>query len=201
MKLKVLPILSAGSCKFLENWLTLAFLSFNMNSSVLQEHPASGSQNMGQTRSKPEEEDDSAVLVAQEEDFKESKRVRARVNDREVVIFYHDGKYNALDLRCYHAGGPLHLGEIEDIGGQTCVICPWHKYKIALATGEGLYEGSDPQDPKETMWFSKGVKQRIHKVMVRNGGVYVKLSDTRIQCESDYYTSKTFDEDNNMLGS
>ncbi|KAM4809366.1 Rieske domain-containing protein isoform 2-T2 [Rhinophrynus dorsalis] len=141
------------------------------------------------------EEDDSAVIVGREEDFKKSKRVRTTVNDREIVIFYHDGNFHALDLRCYHAGGPLHLGDIEDINGQTCVICPWHKYKIALSTGEGLYQGIDPHDPKRTTkWFSKGVKQRTHKVMVKKGNVYVTLSDTSVHCDSDYYAAEKFND-------
>ncbi|CAH2297049.1 Rieske domain-containing [Pelobates cultripes] len=148
----------------------------------------------GHANSKPEEVDESMVLVGSEEDFKKSKRIKATVNDREVVIFYHEGKYHALDLRCYHSGGPLHLGEIEDCNGQTCIICPWHKYTIALGTGEGLYQGKDPENPTAKKWYSKGVKQRVHKVTIRNGGVYVTLSDTSIRYDSDYYASEKFDE-------
>ncbi|KAM4708287.1 Rieske domain-containing protein isoform 2-T3 [Discoglossus pictus] len=142
-----------------------------------------------------QEEDDSSVLVAKEEDFKKSKRIRATVNDREIVIFYHKGQYHAMDLRCYHSGGPLHLGDIEDFNGQSCIVCPWHKYKITLATGEGLYQGVDPHAANKTpKWLSKGVKQRIHKVTVRNGGVYVTLSDNSISCDSDYYAKKKFED-------
>ncbi|XP_075037229.1 Rieske domain-containing protein isoform X1 [Mixophyes fleayi] len=154
---------------------------------------------MGQQQavsSAPEEIDESAVLVGQLEDFKLSKRIRVTVNDREVVIFQHLGKYHALDLRCYHSGGPLHLGEIEDIDGKACVVCPWHKYKINLENGEGLYQGVDPQDPKRTKkWFSKGVKQRTHKVTVRKGGVYVTLSDSSTSCDSDFYATEKFNDE------
>uniref|UniRef100_A0A6I8QTY4 Rieske domain-containing protein n=1 Tax=Xenopus tropicalis TaxID=8364 RepID=A0A6I8QTY4_XENTR len=150
--------------------------------------------------SAPVEEDDGSVFVAKEEDFKDSQRIRGTVKDREVVIFHHEGQYHALDLRCYHAGGPLHLGDIEDIAGQTCVICPWHNYTIALATGEGLYQGTDPLDPLRTKkWFSKGVKQRIHKVNVKNGGVYVTLSDTSIRCDSDDYACEKLKESENTV--
>ncbi|KAE8635761.1 hypothetical protein XENTR_v10002727 [Xenopus tropicalis] len=178
--------------------------------------------------SAPVEEDDGSVFVAKEEDFKDSQRIRGTVKDREVVIFHHEGQYHALDLRCYRkhivyyilnhpwlmlankknlfcsfftdAGGPLHLGDIEDIAGQTCVICPWHNYTIALATGEGLYQGTDPLDPLRTKkWFSKGVKQRIHKVNVKNGGVYVTLSDTSIRCDSDDYACEKLKESENTV--
>ncbi|KAE8635765.1 hypothetical protein XENTR_v10002727 [Xenopus tropicalis] len=125
--------------------------------------------------SAPVEEDDGSVFVAKEEDFKDSQRIR-------------------------DAGGPLHLGDIEDIAGQTCVICPWHNYTIALATGEGLYQGTDPLDPLRTKkWFSKGVKQRIHKVNVKNGGVYVTLSDTSIRCDSDDYACEKLKESENTV--
>ncbi|XP_053887303.1 Rieske domain-containing protein isoform X2 [Malaclemys terrapin pileata] len=107
---------------------------------------------------------DAPVYVGKEEDIKRSQRITASVHDREVVVFYHEGKFYAMDRRCYHAGGPLHLGEIEDINGQPCIICPWHKYKITLATGEGLYQAINPTEPSATpKWRSKGIKQRTHK--------------------------------------
>ncbi|XP_036266905.1 Rieske domain-containing protein isoform X3 [Pipistrellus kuhlii] len=58
-------------------------------------------------------EEYSSVYVGREEDIKKSERMTAVVHDREVVIFYHKGEYHAMDIRCYHSGGPLHLGEIE----------------------------------------------------------------------------------------
>ncbi|KAM9588693.1 Rieske domain-containing protein isoform 2-T3 [Morphnus guianensis] len=113
------------------------------------------------------------ILIGKEDDIKKSRRVTAEVNGREVVVFYHEGKFHAMDSRCYHEGGPLRLGEIEDINGQACIVCPWHKYKITLETGEGLYEGINPLEPSPTpQWQSKGVKQRIHKVTIDNGNVY-----------------------------
>ncbi|KAE8635766.1 hypothetical protein XENTR_v10002727 [Xenopus tropicalis] len=73
--------------------------------------------------SAPVEEDDGSVFVAKEEDFKDSQRIRGTVKDREVVIFHHEGQYHALDLRCYHAGGPLHLGDIEVCEFYTIIKC------------------------------------------------------------------------------
>jgi Bardet-Biedl syndrome 9 protein len=28
------------------------------------------------------------------------------------------------------------LGDIEDVNGHTCVVCPWHYYVVALDNGE-----------------------------------------------------------------
>ena len=79
--------------------------------------------------------------------------------------------YFAIDAFCYHAGAPLVDGDIEDIAGYgNTIVCPWHKYRIVLSTGEGLY-----QDLSRT-WKSKGVRQRTHDVIVWNDSLYVKLS-------------------------
>ena len=35
------------------------------------------------------------------------------------------------------AGGPLHLGDIEELGQAAlpCIVCPWHSWKYCLQTG------------------------------------------------------------------
>ncbi|XP_055285409.1 Rieske domain-containing protein isoform X1 [Moschus berezovskii] len=134
-----------------------------------------------------------SVYVGREEDIKRSERITAVVHDREVVIFYHKGEFHAMDIRCYHSGGPLHLGEIEEFDGRACIVCPWHKYKITLETGEGLYQSINPKDPSaEPMWCSKGIKQRIHTVTVDNGNIYVTLSKEPFKCDSDFYATGLF---------
>uniref|UniRef100_A0ABI7WS20 Soluble Rieske-type ferredoxin domain-containing protein n=1 Tax=Felis catus TaxID=9685 RepID=A0ABI7WS20_FELCA len=91
------------------------------------------------------------------------------------------------------SGGPLHLGEIEEFDGRPCIVCPWHKYKITLATGEGLYQSINPRDPSaKPEWCSKGVKQRIHTVTVDNGNIYVTLSKEPFKCDSDFYATGDF---------
>jgi nitrite reductase/ring-hydroxylating ferredoxin subunit len=71
----------------------------------------------------------------------------------------------ALDHACYHHGGPLVDGDIEDVPGVgACVLCPWHKYRIALASGEGFYVGvtfGAAGPPREEL-KSKGLRQRTH---------------------------------------
>ncbi|XP_051028465.1 Rieske domain-containing protein isoform X2 [Acomys russatus] len=125
-----------------------------------------------ETSEQDDEKKYTPVFVGREDDIRKSERMTAVVHDREVVIFYHKGEYHAMDIRCYHSGGPLHLGEIEDFNGQSCIVCPWHKYKITLATGEGLYQSINPKDPSaKPKWCSKGVKQRIHAVTVDNGNI------------------------------
>ncbi|XP_032942526.1 Rieske domain-containing protein isoform X1 [Catharus ustulatus] len=138
-----------------------------------------------------ETEPDGLIFIGKEEDIQKSQRITAKIDGREIVVFYHEGKFHALDSRCYHEGGPLCRGEIEDIDGQACIVCPWHKFKITLETGEGLYEGINPLEPTPTpKWQSKGVKQRIHKVTIDNGNVYVSPPDLSVSFDSDYFADK-----------
>ena len=78
----------------------------------------------------------------------------------------------AMDAACYHHGGPLADGAIEDLGGATCVSCPWHKFRITLGSGEALYESLDLATRAVTV-KSKGVKQRLHVARVHDGRVEV----------------------------
>lgn len=48
-----------------------------------------------------ETEPDGLVFIGKEEDIKKSQRITAKVDGREIVVFYHEGKFHALDSRCY----------------------------------------------------------------------------------------------------
>lgn len=61
----------------------------------------------------------------------------AHTNEQDVALFRYKNRVYAVKDECPHAGGPLHLGEIEDLGeGLLCVRCPWHGWKIDLQTGK-----------------------------------------------------------------
>ncbi|KAK6178869.1 hypothetical protein SNE40_011356 [Patella caerulea] len=130
------------------------------------------------------------ILVCEISEVIATGRKQVTVNDRNIFIIYDNGEFFALDSYCYHAGGPLHIGEIEEYGGKKCITCPWHRYKICIANGEGLYESINPFDlSKPPEIKSKGVKQRIHRVTTENGKVYVELS-TKDSVDSDNYNDK-----------
>ena len=76
----------------------------------------------------------------------------------------------ALDAACYHHGGPLADGDIEDFGGSACISCPWHHYKITLARGEALYVALDVASGARAV-KSKGVRQRAHGVREDGAGL------------------------------
>ncbi|XP_071776506.2 Rieske domain-containing protein [Centroberyx gerrardi] len=134
-------------------------------------------------------------FIGRKEDIVQARRVTKLVNGcRDILVLYHQGELHAMDMRCYHSGGPLQQGDIEEFDGRMCIVCPWHKYKITLAEGEGLYQAVDnpTAKPLRTRWRSKGVKQRIHRVTEVNGDVYVTLNDCGESVESDTYQTERY---------
>lgn len=73
-------------------------------------------------------------------------------------------------------------------------MCPWHKYKITLTEGEGLYQAVDDPSakPLRTHWRSKGVKQRIHQVTEVDGDVYLTLNVSDKAIDSDVYQTERY---------
>ncbi|XP_003973641.1 Rieske domain-containing protein [Takifugu rubripes] len=127
-------------------------------------------------------------FVGKKEELIEAKRTLITVGGRDILVLHHQGVFYALDCYCYHSGGNLQNGDIEELGSRLCITCPKHKYKISLAEGEGMFKGTDPTvKPPVAKWYTKGVKQRVHAVTETNGDVYITLSDDRCYIESDYY--------------
>ncbi|XP_046543481.1 Rieske domain-containing protein-like [Haliotis rubra] len=139
------------------------------------------------------------VFVCHEADLVGSDRKRVTVCGRDVFIVKVRGQFYAMDSFCYHAGGPLHSGQIEDIGQWTCVRCPWHNYMICVANGEGIYESIDPFNlNKPPEMKSKGVKQRTHAVIRRDGKLFVRLTNIDNTVESDHYNCPEYREKYNL---
>ncbi|XP_067359461.1 Rieske domain-containing protein [Channa argus] len=127
-------------------------------------------------------------FVGKKDKLIEAKQSFRTLEGRDILIIYNKGVLHAMDAYCYHSGSTLQNGDIEEINGKMCIVCPKHKYKISLADGEGLYKATDPRvKPAVAKWFSKGVKQRTHTVTEINGDVYVKLSAETCWIDSDYF--------------
>lgn len=101
----------------------------------------------------------------------EGARKCARLaSGRGIMLLRVEGTVHCMDHACYHHGAPLLHADIEDLGDHKCIVCPWHNYKIDLATGEGVYVGLDSDalaaGRKEGSIKSKGIKQRVHPTQV-----------------------------------
>ena len=130
------------------------------------------------------------VFVSKLDDLRPGTRHLIKVGVRNIAVWNHRGQIFAMDNACYHHGGPLLSGDIEDLDGHPCIVCPWHSYRIALDTGEGMYWGVVPTAgaPAQVL-KSKGRKQRTHKVTIRDGSVYCSVDLAGPKLESDVYAT------------
>jgi nitrite reductase/ring-hydroxylating ferredoxin subunit len=108
----------------------------------------------------------------------EKSRLHSQIEGRYITIFRENGKLSVIDSVCYHAGGPLTLGtlqDIEDLGGITAVSCPWHKFLVSIEDGCRVYQQVTIVDGKPSVrgWTRGKVVQRAHKIFENSSGVYV----------------------------
>ncbi|XP_070561151.1 Rieske domain-containing protein-like isoform X1 [Ptychodera flava] len=87
------------------------------------------------------------------------------LNGQKIAIFRHGDKVYAINEKCPHAGGPLHMGDIEDMPGKSlCVKCPWHSWRFELDTGK-------VQHPKD-----RGVTAVVYPTKVdTDGNIYISF--------------------------
>ena len=141
----------------------------------------------------------------------EGQRAHVCVEGRYVTVIQHNAAYYCVDSSCFHSGGPLGNGALEDIENIPCIRCPSHGVLIALDTGEEIVQevkrdaaikdgvlaltpsltrrASLGRWPKEMLGPPQRGKpvQRVHTVQQREGGqLWVKLPDP---------TSREFDSD------
>ena len=93
-------------------------------------------------------------VVAAVGDFPPGTRRLAEVNGRAIVVFNLGGEFFALNNRCPHRGGSLHLGRqtglVESSGpGEYCssrpgeiIRCPWHGWEFDIRTGQSWCDPS-----------------------------------------------------------
>ncbi|OWF41668.1 Rieske domain-containing protein-like [Mizuhopecten yessoensis] len=100
-------------------------------------------------------------------------------NKMKIALFRHGERVFAVDEKCPHAGGPLHLGDIEEIpGGGLCVRCPWHSWRFDLDTG------------KSTMPRGRDLLMAIYPVRVDQDGIisigFDKFADSYFSAEEEF---------------
>lgn len=92
------------------------------------------------------------------------------LENRNVTLLVVGKNVHCFDSACHHFGGPLGSeGAIEDFHGRLVVRCPWHNYRVDLATGSGVDVDLDNRV------VLKKHKQRKHPVRVADGEVWVRL--------------------------
>ena len=102
-------------------------------------------------------------------------RLHAKCGGRYVSVVRLDGGGLAcVDSICYHAGGNLGLGDLED----DVLICPQHRFRVCLRTGDAV-EGGDAH---------ARARQRLHVAYEREGSLRVRLG-TNGDVASDRFAS------------
>jgi len=104
------------------------------------------------------------------------------------VVRLPDGAFAASDARCFHMGGSLQGGDIEDLGSAGFALrCPEHHRRISLLDGREIV----PPDDATPSWSFSGVPvQRVHTVDVDpDGGLYLNVSGLDMTVASDAYNA------------
>ena len=102
-------------------------------------------------------------------------RLHAKCGGRYVSVVRLDGGGLAcVDSICYHAGGNLGLGDLED----DVLICPQHRFRVCLRTGDAV-EGGDAR---------ARARQRLHVAYEKEGSLRVRLG-TNGDAASDRFAS------------
>ena len=120
----------------------------------------------------------------------EKSRLHTHIEGRYITIFRQKEKLSVIDSVCYHAGGPLTLGvlqDIEDLDGVTTVSCPWHKFLVSITDGSRIYQQVTVVDGKPSVkgWTVGKVVQRAHKIIENDRGVYV------VSLQSSYHLNQS----------
>ena len=100
----------------------------------------------------------------------------------------------AIDALCYHMGGPLTVGDIEEVDGEACLKCPWHFIPIRLSDGARMYQSVSFAGPmnkmvKDPEWKAQARLQKVFDVEIRAGDVYVNVEGSEDEVwKSDNYS-------------
>ncbi|MFG1886696.1 Rieske 2Fe-2S domain-containing protein [Micromonospora sp. NPDC049051] len=73
--------------------------------------------------------------------------ITREVDDVSVILYRHGEEVTVMLERCPHQSGPLGEGEVQEIDGHACVVCPWHGSAFRLNGGEVVHgpSGNDQQ--------------------------------------------------------
>ncbi|WFE37808.1 Rieske 2Fe-2S domain-containing protein [Micromonospora sp. WMMD998] len=69
-------------------------------------------------------------------DLPQREPVTRTIDDVSVLLYRHGDDVTVMLERCPHQSGPLGAGEVQQIDGHACVVCPWHGSAFRLDSGE-----------------------------------------------------------------
>ncbi|WBB73478.1 Rieske 2Fe-2S domain-containing protein [Micromonospora sp. WMMD1128] len=69
-------------------------------------------------------------------DLPQREPVTRTIDDVSVLLYRHGDDVTVMLERCPHQSGPLGAGEVQQIDGHACVVCPWHGSAFRLDNGQ-----------------------------------------------------------------
>ncbi|HEY3302676.1 MAG TPA: Rieske (2Fe-2S) protein [Candidatus Binatia bacterium] len=78
------------------------------------------------------------------------------LDQRELAIIAHGGKYYAVENSCPHKGGPLGLGQVKN----GVITCPWHRFRFELESGKSV--------------TNPAMRATIHRLVVEQGDLLMQ---------------------------
>ncbi|MFD2763873.1 Rieske 2Fe-2S domain-containing protein [Micromonospora eburnea] len=65
--------------------------------------------------------------------------VTREIDDVSVILYRHGDDVTVMLERCPHQSGPLGEGQVQQVDGHDCVVCPWHGSTFRLNGGEVVH--------------------------------------------------------------
>ncbi|QOC94713.1 Rieske (2Fe-2S) protein [Micromonospora craniellae] len=100
--------------------------------------------------------------VAEMATLPQRQLVTRKVDDVSVILYRHGDDVTVMLERCPHQSGPLGEGEVTEIDGHACVVCPWHGSTFRLNGGEVVHgPSSNDQQTLPTRLVEGRVEARL----------------------------------------
>ncbi|MFJ8579005.1 Rieske 2Fe-2S domain-containing protein [Micromonospora sp. NPDC093277] len=65
--------------------------------------------------------------------------VTREIDEVSVILYRHGDDVTVMLERCPHQSGPLGQGQVQQVDGHDCVVCPWHGSTFRLNGGEVVH--------------------------------------------------------------
>lgn len=100
---------------------------------------------------------------------------RIVVNGTELALFRVGTELYGVSEKCPHAGGPLHIGDIETLPDRSvCIRCPWHRWCFDLITGKLIWPAN------------RSASVRTFPVLVKgDGSIWIGFDEFDSRCFTD----------------
>ncbi|MEU3452603.1 DUF2231 domain-containing protein [Micromonospora sp. NPDC006766] len=65
--------------------------------------------------------------------------ITCEIDEVSVILYRHGDDVTVMLERCPHQSGPLGQGQVQEVDGHDCVVCPWHGSTFRLNGGEVVH--------------------------------------------------------------